>query len=47
MVRLRCRHCNYGFESTDQRIQVCPNCGERKFVSREKSADELLNEDDS
>ena len=47
MGKFRCRICNYCFEIAQEAIpRVCPNCGELRGMSKEKSADELIQDND-
>ena len=42
-MKLVCNKCGYRFES--ERVpEVCPYCGERGAITREKSAQEIIDE---
>jgi len=41
MVRYNCRYCGYSAERSTK-PEICPNCGRPKAMSREESAEELL-----
>jgi len=45
MAKLRCKHCNYYFES-GRTMAICPNCGERGSLFIEQSAEELVRKAD-
>jgi len=43
MGKYRCSKCDYRFEIDMEGIpKLCPNCGEKEFVEKEKSAGELI-----
>ena len=47
MARFHCRNCNYEFDLRTERVpKACPYCGKLGVISREKGAEELLNEVD-
>ncbi|HLD97915.1 MAG TPA: hypothetical protein VI815_01160 [Candidatus Nanoarchaeia archaeon] len=47
MAKFRCKRCNYSANTFSNGLpRVCPNCGESKGVEFEKSAADLLSEDE-
>lgn len=47
MAKFMCNQCNYRFEFDMNRIpNLCPNCGGTDSVSKEKTAEELVDESD-
>jgi len=44
-MKFRCVKCNYVFEKERQvASKVCPNCGEFRTISKEKSAEDIVEE---
>jgi predicted Zn-ribbon and HTH transcriptional regulator len=47
MTKFRCKNCNYRFKTELEKNPArCPNCGESHGITREQSAEELLNDGD-
>ncbi|MEK6891530.1 MAG: hypothetical protein AABX03_05340 [Nanoarchaeota archaeon] len=47
MGKFRCKRCNYSASTQKNELpKLCPNCGESGGVGFEKSASELLIDDD-
>ncbi len=44
-MRLVCSECGYTFDSKKM-VDVCPYCGAKHTLHREKTAEDLLNEVD-
>jgi len=45
MTKFVCKSCNYNFEFEMQRLpKICPNCGDKDSVTKEKTAEELVEE---
>ena len=45
MGKFRCKKCNYFFErEIENSARICPNCGMKDSISKEKDAIELLEE---
>ena len=43
MDKYRCKICNYRAKSEAAK-RLCPNCGEKDTLEKEKNADELLDD---
>ena len=43
MVKYRCKQCNYTFVIESREMpKICPNCGEKSSLDKERSAQEIL-----
>ncbi len=44
MVNFVCEACGYRFER-EKKIDICPYCGEKGAIAKEKTASELIGEE--